>query len=44
MSLFMRVLLTNAAVLAIATLLLLFSPIEISYPVTRIVACVLVTG
>jgi two-component system sensor histidine kinase UhpB len=44
MSLFMRVLLANAAVLAIATLLLLFSPIEISFPVTNTQAVILVTG
>jgi two-component system sensor histidine kinase UhpB len=44
MSLFMRVLLANAAVLAIATLLLLFSPIEISFPVTNTQALILVTG
>ena len=44
MSLFMRVALANAAVLAIVTLLLLFSPIEISYPVTNTQATILVTG
>jgi two-component system sensor histidine kinase UhpB len=44
MSLFLRVLLANAAVLAIATLLLLFSPIEISFPVTNTQAIILVTG
>jgi two-component system sensor histidine kinase UhpB len=44
MSLFMRVLLANGVVLAIATLLLLFSPIEISYPVTNTQAVILVTG
>jgi two-component system sensor histidine kinase UhpB len=44
MSLFLRVLLANAAVLALATLLLLFSPIEISYPVTNTQATILVTG
>ena len=44
MSLFMRVLLANAVVLAIATLLLLFSPIEISYPVTDTQAVILVVG
>ena len=44
MSLFTRVLLANAAVLAIATLLLLFSPIEISFPVTNTQALILVTG
>jgi two-component system sensor histidine kinase UhpB len=44
MSLFARVLLANAAVLAIATLLLLFSPIEISFPVTNTQAVILVSG
>jgi two-component system, NarL family, sensor histidine kinase UhpB len=44
MSLFTRVLLANAAVLAIATLLLLFSPIEISFPVTATQALILVVG
>jgi two-component system, NarL family, sensor histidine kinase UhpB len=44
MSLFLRVLLANGAVLAIATLLLLFSPIEISYPVTNTQAVILVAG
>ena len=44
MSLFMRVLLANAAVLAAITLLLLFTPIEISYPVTNTQATILVTG
>ena len=44
MSLFTRVLLANAVVLAIATLLLLFSPIEISYPVTDTQAVILVVG
>jgi two-component system sensor histidine kinase UhpB len=44
MSLFMRVLLANGAVLAVATLLLLFSPIEISYPVTNTQATILVTS
>jgi len=44
MSLFMRVALANAAVLAIVTLLLLFSPIEISYPVTNTQAVILVVG
>jgi two-component system sensor histidine kinase UhpB len=44
MSLFMRVLLANAAVLAIVTLLLLFTPIEISYPVTNTQALILVCG
>ncbi len=44
MSLFMRVLLANAAVLAIATLLLIFSPVEVSAPVTDSQALILVTG
>jgi two-component system, NarL family, sensor histidine kinase UhpB len=44
MSLFTRVLLANAVVLAIATLLLLFSPIEISYPVTGTQAAILIVG
>jgi two-component system sensor histidine kinase UhpB len=44
MSLFTRVLLANGAVLLIATLLLLFSPVEISYPVTDTQAVILVTG
>ena len=44
MSLFTRVLLANAVVLAIVTLLLLFSPIEISYPVTETQAVILVAG
>ena len=44
MSLFTRVLLANAVVLAIATLLLLFSPIEISYPVTDTQAVILIAG
>ena len=44
MSLFMRVLLANAVVLAIATLLLLFSPIEISYPVTDTQAVILLVA
>jgi two-component system sensor histidine kinase UhpB len=44
MSLFTRVLLANAVVLAIATLLLLFSPIEISYPVTDTQAVILIVG
>jgi two-component system, NarL family, sensor histidine kinase UhpB len=44
MSLFTRVLLANAAVLAIATLLLLFSPVEVSFPVTNTQALILVTG
>jgi len=44
MSLFARVLLANALILGIATLLLLFSPIEISFPVTNTQAVILVTG
>jgi two-component system, NarL family, sensor histidine kinase UhpB len=44
MSLFMRLALANAAVLAVVTLLLLFSPIEISYPVTDTQAVILVAG
>jgi len=42
LSLLTRVFLANAAVLAIATLLLLFSPVEISYPVTENQAILLV--
>jgi two-component system, NarL family, sensor histidine kinase UhpB len=44
MSLLTRVFLANAAVLAAITLLLLFSPIEISYPVTETQSVILVTG
>jgi two-component system, NarL family, sensor histidine kinase UhpB len=44
MSLLTRVLLANAVVLAIATLLLLFSPVEVSFPVTNTQALILVTG
>ena len=44
MSLLTRVFLANAAVLATITLLLLFSPIEISYPVTETQSVILVTG
>jgi two-component system, NarL family, sensor histidine kinase UhpB len=44
MSLLTRVFLANAAVLATITLLLLFSPIEISYPVTATQSVILVTG
>ena len=44
MSLLTRVFLANAAVLLAITLLLLFSPIEISYPVTETQAVILVTG
>ncbi|MEA2378682.1 MAG: two-component system, NarL family, sensor histidine kinase UhpB, partial [Thermoleophilaceae bacterium] len=44
MSLLTRVFLANGAVLAVITLLLLFSPIEISYPVTGTQSVILVTG
>jgi two-component system sensor histidine kinase UhpB len=44
MSLLTRTFLANAAVLAAITLLLLFSPIEISYPVTETQSVILVTG
>src|SRR3954470_12655237 len=44
MSLLTRVFLANAAVLLVITLLLLFSPIEISYPVTETQSLILVTG
>jgi two-component system sensor histidine kinase UhpB len=44
MSLLTRVFLANAAVLLTITLLLLFSPIEISYPVTETQSVILVTG
>jgi two-component system, NarL family, sensor histidine kinase UhpB len=44
MSLLTRVFLANAVVLATITLLLLFSPIEISYPVTETQSIILVTG
>jgi two-component system sensor histidine kinase UhpB len=44
MSLLTRVFLANAVVLATITLLLLFSPIEISYPVTETQSVILVTG
>ena len=44
MSLLTRAFLANATVLAIITLLLLFSPIEISYPVTETQSVILVTG
>jgi two-component system, NarL family, sensor histidine kinase UhpB len=44
MSLLARVFLANAAVLLAITLLLLFSPIEISYPVTETQSIILVTG
>lgn len=39
-----RVFLVNSLVLAVITLLLLFSPIEINYPVTESQAAILVTG
>jgi two-component system sensor histidine kinase UhpB len=42
LSLLTRVFLANGAVLAVATLLLLFSPVEISYPVTESQATLLV--
>ena len=44
MSLLTRAFLTNGAVLAVITLLLLFSPIEISYPVTATQSVILVIG
>ena len=44
MSLLTRTFLANAAVLATITLLLLFTPIEISYPVTETQSIILVTG
>ena len=44
MSLLVRVFLANAFVLTTVTLLLLFSPIEISYPVTETQSIILVTG
>jgi two-component system, NarL family, sensor histidine kinase UhpB len=44
MSLLTRTFLANAAVLATITLLLLFSPIEISYPVTETQSVILITG
>jgi two-component system sensor histidine kinase UhpB len=44
MSLLTRVFLANGAVLLVITLLLLFSPIEISYPVTEKQSIILVTG
>jgi HAMP domain-containing protein len=44
MSLLTRTFLANAAVLATFTLLLLFTPIEISYPVTETQSVILVTG
>lgn len=44
LSLFTRVFVANAAVLTLVTLLLLFSPVEVSYPVTKNQAIILVTG
>ena len=44
LSLLTRVFLANASVLAIVALLLLFSPIEISFPVTNTQAVIIVTG
>ena len=44
LSLFTRVFLANAAVLGLITLVLLFSPIEISYPVTESQAVLIVVG
>jgi two-component system, NarL family, sensor histidine kinase UhpB len=44
MSLLTRAFLANATVLVIITLLLLFSPIEISYPVTETQSIILVAG
>jgi two-component system, NarL family, sensor histidine kinase UhpB len=44
MSLLTRTFLANAAVLATITLLLLFTPIEISYPVTETQSVILVAG
>jgi two-component system, NarL family, sensor histidine kinase UhpB len=44
MSLLKRTFLANAAVLATITLLLLFTPIEISYPVTATQSVILVAG
>ncbi len=44
LSLLTRVLLANGTVLAVVTLLLLFSPVEISYPVTKNQAIILVAG
>jgi two-component system, NarL family, sensor histidine kinase UhpB len=44
MSLLTRTFLANAAVLATLTLLLLFTPIEISYPVTETQSVILVAG
>ena len=44
LSLFARVFLANAVVLGVVALLLLFSPIEISYPVTEHQAVIIVAG
>jgi two-component system, NarL family, sensor histidine kinase UhpB len=44
LSLLTRVFLANASVLAIVALLLLFSPIEISFPVTNTQAVIIVSG
>jgi hypothetical protein len=44
LSLLTRVFLANASVLAIVALLLLFSPIEISFPVTNSQAVLIVSG
>jgi hypothetical protein len=44
LSLFTRVVLANAAVLTVVTLLLLFSPIQINAPVTSSQAVILVVG
>src|ERR1700750_1777898 len=44
LSLLTRVFLANASVLAIVALLLLFSPIEISFPVTEPQAALIVSG
>jgi two-component system, NarL family, sensor histidine kinase UhpB len=44
LSLLTRVFLANASVLAIVALLLLFSPVEISFPVTNTQAVIIVTG
>src|SRR4051794_41414554 len=44
LSLLTRVFLANASVLAILALLLLFSPIEISFPVTDTQAVIIVAG
>jgi two-component system sensor histidine kinase UhpB len=44
LSLLTRVFLANASVLAVVALLLLFSPVEISFPVTDTQAVIIVTG